>query len=91
MTKKEEQEKLDYIRKHDSHTSPHIEDTDFDEKDGTYFWDCWNADYCAKFRKRFFKYSCLKGHTAPRCSREEKIKIRQEALIKGFYFPNDEK
>lgn len=72
----------------DSFTSPTIDDVEFDE-DNTYMWDCCNADYCAEHRKRFFKYSCLKGHTAPRCSREAKLQIRQDALMNGFRFPTD--
>ena len=41
MTKEEEKEKLDYVRKHDSFTSPSIEDVDFYD-DNLFFWDSCN-------------------------------------------------
>ncbi len=89
MTKEEERDKLDYVRKHNSFTSPTAEDVDFREDD-TYFWDCWNVDYCSKYRKaEVGKHPCLTGaKRGARCSREEKESIRAEALQKGFNFPN---
>lgn len=71
----------------DSYTSPYLDD-EYDE-DGTYLWDCCNTDYCAVKRKKFFKYSCLKGGSSPRCSREEKWNIRLEAQVNGFHFPKN--
>lgn len=87
MTEQEEKEKLNYVQKHNSYTSPSIEDVDICNDD-TYFWDCWNADYCSKYRKRNFKYSCLRGAKGNRCSHIKKEEIRTEALQKGFKFPN---
>ena len=90
MTKDEEQAKLDFARKRDSFTSPTIDDVDFDN-DGSYFWDCCNADYCEKFRSKCYNNRCIKGTKSPRCSREEKLEIRAIAKAKNFCFPNDAK
>ncbi len=89
MTKDEEQAKLDFAHERDSFTSPTIDDLDFDN-DNLYFWDCWNAEYCCKYRKREVKrHSCLRGaEFGSRCNREEKESVRAEALKKGFIFPN---
>lgn len=54
MTEQEEKEKLDHVRKHNSYTSPSIEDVDICN-DNTCFWDCWNADYWMKRSIRFTK------------------------------------
>lgn len=91
MTEDEKQEKLFLARKRDSFTSPTIDDVDFDS-DGTYFWDCCNSDYCEKFRKKYYKRKhCMRGSIAPRCSRKEKIEIREMAKADKFSFPNDAK
>lgn len=90
MTKDEEQEKLSLARKQNSFTSPTIDDVDFDNDD-TYFWDCCNSDYCEKFRAKCYNSRCIKGSKGPRCSRQEKIEIREIATSKRFRFPNDAK
>lgn len=87
MTYEEEQKKLNYIRKHDSFTSPTIDDVDFFD-DNLYFWDCWNADYCKRYHKKKMKFHCLRGAKGSRCPRAEKEEIRNEGLRKGFTFPN---
>lgn len=87
MTKEEEKEKLDYVRKHDSFTSPSIEDVDFYD-DNLFFWDCCNIDYCKSHRKAEMTFSCLRGAKGSRCTIEEKESIRSEAAKKGFTFPN---
>lgn len=87
MTEDERQEKLEYAHKRDSLTSPTIDDVDFDDE-GKYFWDCWNSEYCSKYRKREFnRHSCLCGRErGGRCSIEEKEQIRNEALKNRFIF-----
>lgn len=90
MTENERKEKLEYAHKRNSYTSPTIDDVDFDDE-GNYLWDCCNSDYCEKFEKRLYNYRCMLGTESPRCSREEKVKIRDVAKSKGFHFPNDAK
>ncbi len=70
-----------------SYTSPTLDDVELDD-DGTYEWDCCNADYCSNHRKKVFKPYCLKGGYSSRCSRDEKWEIRQKAIANGFRFPN---
>lgn len=66
-------------------TSPVIED---EEKNGRYLYDCWNIDYCKVHRKKSMKMSCLihEFFVNPRCTTEKKIKIREDAIQKGFVF-----
>ena len=74
------------VRKNDSFTSPVPEDELL--PDGTYMWDCCNADYCKKYAKADFKLSCLRASSGCRCSFEEKRLKRETARSKGFTFPD---
>ena len=67
-------------------TSKTLDDIEYD-KDGTYAFDCCNAEYCEKHKRQYqYDFRCLLVTRFPRCTREVKWEIRQSAKSKGFRF-----